>query len=289
MDRIKLIWEVIRKTLIDFFKELPLIHGASLAYYAILALVPLIYLSITVFGQFVGNENMQMIIEHLLKDQIGITDISGIMDFIKNVDFSVGDSSLQILGIVMVLFSSTAILSSLRKSINRFYGIDNVAVPTHKVIIRTLLFKLLSMAMIVATTVLIIVLYFAETVILSLEADYLSKYDYLSWAVNGVVLHGVPLLTNLIIFTFIFKYVHDGVVRWGIAIRGAAWTAFCLYLGQLLIKYYLMNYFFASGSGIAGTFLVVLVWVYYSSFILLLGVKFTAEYANRIGEPIKHK
>lgn len=280
---------IIKDTLIDFFNELPLIHGASLAYYAILALVPLIYLTISIFGEFVGNDTMQEIVGNLLRDQVGVGDISGIMEFLSTVDLGASNPSLRILGIIMVLFSCTAILTSLRKSINRFYGIERAQLSAKRIIIRTVLFRLLSMVFIVLVTVVVITLYFAETVILSIGDDHLSKYHWLSWLVNSVARHGVPILTNWIIFSFIFKYVHDGVLRWGIALRGALATAILLYLGQLLIKFYLSNYFFASEGGVAGTFLIVLVWVYYSSFILLLGVKFTAEYAKRIGEPIQFR
>jgi membrane protein len=70
---------------------------------------------------------------------------------------------------------------------------------------------------------------------------------------------------------------------------GATATALLLYLGQLLIKYYLTNYFFAAEGGIAGTIFVLLAWVYYSAQIIFLGAKFTAVYATMVGSPIHLK
>jgi membrane protein len=87
----------------------------------------------------------------------------------------------------------------------------------------------------------------------------------------------------------VFKYVHDGIVKWRLAFRGALLTGTLLYLGQLLIKYYLFNYFFAANGGIAGTFFIILAWVYYSSQIIFYGAKFTAVYAKLIGQPIQFK
>ena len=90
----------------------------------------------------------------------------------------------------------------------------------------------------------------------------------------------------LMIFTFIFRYVHDGIVKWRLALYGAVVTSVILYLSQLGIKYYLVNFFFAANGGIAGSLLIIMVWVFYSSLIIFLGAKFTAVYAAKIGEPI---
>ena len=74
-----------------------------------------------------------------------------------------------------------------------------------------------------------------------------------------------------------------------LAAAGALITASLLYIGQLLIKYYLTHYFFARDTGIAGTLLVLLTWVYYTSQIIFFGAKFIAVYAKISGKPIKVK
>ena len=71
--------------------------------------------------------------------------------------------------------------------------------------------------------------------------------------------------------------------------RGAIVTSVLLYLSQLLIKYYLVNFFFAADGGIAGSILVIMVWVFYSSIVIFFGAKYTAVYAERVGEPIIFK
>ena len=86
-----------------------------------------------------------------------------------------------------------------------------------------------------------------------------------------------------------YKFLNSGDVKWRCARVGATVTGILLYLGQLLIKYYLFNHFFAAGSGVTGTLLIVLVWVYYSSQILFIGAKFTAVYSRYKGTPIEIK
>ena len=116
--------------------------------------------------------------------------------------------------------------------------------------------------------------------------DLFQDAHLVEWIFSGLVRHGIPILLNLIIFSFIFKYLHDGVISWSIALRGSLLTSVLLYIGQLLIKYYLVNYFFAFESGIGGTLLITLVWVYYSSQIIFFGAKYIAVRTSYYGGSI---
>lgn len=185
-----------------------------------------------------------------------------------------------------LILSSTAILNALKRSINEFYEIDPKDLTAKKRIVNGLAFRLISMWSIAALTSIVIALYFAETFILSLSDGYLAERELISWMFSNFARHGIPIILNFLIFTMVFKYFHNGVVRWKVALTGGVVTAVFLYLGQLLIKFYLANYFFASEGGVAGTMLIILVWVYYSSQILFLGAKFSFVYARFIGSPI---
>lgn len=270
----------------EFIQERSLLHGAALAYYAIFALVPILYLSVTIFGRIVGKETMVEIITDFLTDQIGLTDVSGILDYLGDLDFAGGNLFLEIVGMIALLFSATAILSSLRTSINDFYGLDKLK-GTRRKIVRGALFRLLSMVFIAGGTILLVVFYFAETIFLSIGNNLLSNYDLLNTVFTYLAQHGIPLLGNTIVFAFVFKYLHDGKVLWKRAIHGAILTGILLYLGQLLIQFYLTRYFFAASGGVVGTILIILAWVYYSSQIIFLGAKYVAVKSRLSGEPIQ--
>lgn len=270
----------------EFIQERSLLHGAALAYYAIFALVPILYLSVTIFGRIVGQETMVEIITDFLTDQIGLTDVSGILDYLGDLDFAGGNLFLEIVGMIALLFSATAILSSLRTSINDFYGLDKLK-GTRRKIVRGALFRLLSMVFIAGGTILLVVFYFAETIFLSIGNNLLSNYDLLNTVFTYLAQHGIPLLGNTIVFAFVFKYLHDGKVLWKRAIHGAILTGILLYLGQLLIQFYLTRYFFAASGGVVGTILIILAWVYYSSQIIFLGAKYVAVKSRLSGEPIQ--
>ena len=170
---------------------------------------------------------------------------------------------------------------------NDFYDLDKLTGSRRKLIVRSALFRLLSMLFITGTTVLLVIFYFAETIFLSIGNDLFSNYDFLNTLFTYFAQHGIPLLANGIIFAFVFKYLHDGKVVWRRAIQGAVVTSILLYLGQLLIQFYLTHYFFAAGGGVVGTVLIILVWVYYSSQIIFLGAKYVAVKSRLMGDPIR--
>lgn len=279
--------DLVKSVFKEFFQENSFTHGAALAYYALLALVPLLYLGMTFFGRIVGQETMVEIIGDLLSEQVGVKDVSGILGFLDEVDLSSGNLLLEILGSLALLLSATAIINSIRRSLNDFYDLEKRGGTTKKKIVRGVIFRLLSMLFIAGVAVVIVVFYFAETIFLSFGNDLFQNYSFFNWIVSSFARHGIPIISNVVIFSFIFKYLHDGKVRWRRAIEGALLTSLFLYFGQLLIKFYLVNYFFAASGGVAGTMLIILVWVYYSSQIIFLGAKFVNVKSRMLGEPIQ--
>lgn len=281
--------QIAKDTFREFGQGRPFLHGAALSYYAIMALVPLLYLSITYFGLIVGHDTMIEIIASLLREQIGLKDIDGIVLFLDKVDLRSGHLIIEIGGVAALLFSCTAILNSLKKSIDEFYGIDLKKLRGRKKIVKGLMSRLMSLLFILGISILIVAFYFSETLFLATLDRYFDDMYFFTWLLSHFAYHGIPVLMNLIIFSFVFKYLTDASMKWRNAIVGAAVIGLFMYLGQMIIKYYLTHYFFAAGGGVPGTMLIILVWVYYSSQILFLGAKFTAVYARYRGEPLEIK
>jgi membrane protein len=285
----KEIWIVVKTTFQEFFQHNSFQHGAALAYYTIFALVPILYLSLVTFGRVVGNEVMKEIIAKLLHEHIGIKDVNGIMDFLKDVDLEKGSFVLNVVGVVALLISSTALLASLKNSINTFFNVERTFDNRSKQIINNLVSRLISISMLGIIGLVVIVIYFAQTVLISFGNNIFDGMPEFTWLLGNFTRQGLSILSNVIIFTLLFKFLHDGVLRWKLAIAGSLVTSILLYLGQLLIKYYLGNFFFAADGGVAGTLLIILLWMYYTSQIIFLGAKFTAVYAKMVGFPILTK
>jgi membrane protein len=278
-----------KQTVIEFASENSLFHGAALSYYTVFALVPIIYLSIVSFGKIIGQKTMVKIISGVLKDQVGIKDVQGIIDFLNQIDFEKSNVLLQTVGIFVLLISATAMLASLKRSINEFYDIVRVIKDKKKKILANLLDKLLHVGLLMFFGLVIVLVYFSETFMISFGDRLFSGVEFVHHFATFCIQNLAPLLTNFIIFYFIFRFLHDAIVPRKIAMGGALVTTVLLYLGQLLIKYYLLHYFFAKDAGIAGTLLILLTWVYYTSQIIFFGAKFTMLYANMVGCPLQVK
>ena len=283
----KEIYQLSKTSLMEFFNADNFMHGAALAYYAIFALVPIVYLAITIFGTVVGEDVILEIIQDVLQQNIGISDVSGIMDFVSELNIAEGSFILKIVGVIVLLFSSTALLNAMRNSINNFFGI--IPQKNRNIVLQTLISRAVSFGILSLFGITLILTYFTQTIIFSITDQLINSSSGARAVLYLIIEHGSLIAVNVILFAFIFKYLHDGKVKWKLAWGGSLFTSVMLYLGHLLIKFYLVNYFFAAGAGFAGTLMVILTWMFYSSQIIFLGAKFTAVYAKMVGRPITAK
>lgn len=279
-------WKLTKTSFVEFFEGgHSFIHGAALAYYAVLALVPMLYLAITFFGQIVGQHRVIQIIGDVLKKNMGVADISSLTPLMYQWNIGKGGSEiLKITSIIALIIVSTTLLNSLRKSINAFFGIKPVW--HYNAILEVIVKRLFYFLLITGFATVTIIIYFGQSIILSLSGEILTHGGIAEKSLFFVLEHLSVLAINFLIFTFVFKYVHDGKVKWKLAMTGAFFTALLLYLGQVLINYYLVNFFFAKG-GIAATILAILTFIMYSSQIIFLGAKYMSVYARMVGTPIQ--
>ncbi|MEY3438818.1 MAG: hypothetical protein RL265_1403 [Bacteroidota bacterium] len=239
---------LLKEAIVEFFQRDGLFHGAALAYYTLFAMVPLFYLSISVIGRFIGQDVMLEIISDLLQNKIGIQDVKGIMDFMKELDFEKGNFFLESVSIIALLVASSAFVVCLKGSLNEFLGIQLQYSSKRKQVLSTLLFRILSVGYIGVITVFIILLYFVQTIVLTISSSIFENSAFFGEILTGIVQHGFGIFSNVVIFSLVFKYVHNGFVPWKLAFGGAVLTSVLLYLGQLLIQYYLFHFFFMANG-----------------------------------------
>ena len=98
-------WKLIKDTVSEFTLDQGLFHGAALSFYTIFAMVPIIYLAIASFGYFIGQGTLLGIVREILTVQVGVEDVSGIMDFLISIDFAKGNFFLRNIGIIALLVS----------------------------------------------------------------------------------------------------------------------------------------------------------------------------------------
>jgi membrane protein len=284
--KLRQVGRLFKMTFSEFFKENSFFHGAALAYYAVFAIVPIVYLAATSFGRILGQDQVMILLENVVQNQMGMDNPEAILGLLGKVNFEKSNLLLNIIGTIALLFSSSALISSLRTSINEFYDINVVFQDSRLKLYHTIITKLISVFMLAFFGFCIIVLYTAEMIFMSV-----SSFLYESIGINNSWLtsfseHLLSIGVNVVVFALVYKFVHDGRVKFKIALWGGVFTALLLYLGQIGLKYYLKNYFFGSQMGVVGSILIFLAWIYYTSQIIFLGAKFIKAWSVLSNQPI---
>ncbi|MCF8329759.1 MAG: YihY/virulence factor BrkB family protein [Crocinitomicaceae bacterium] len=266
-------FQIIKLAFVNYIKEGAFFHGAALAYYTLFALFPILYLSISSFGKIVGRDKMVSIIQQLFYEKVGLSDTDTIIEYLKVIDLDNGSWLMSVVSILVLLYACSAFLVSLKRSLNDFFDVKHD--ENDNIVLKLVSFRFLSVLLLSAFALVIILFYFFQIFVVSLIEHSVLSYNGI---INFSMLcldHALSIISNVIIFWVILKYVNDAKVSNKLALKGAVLTALLLYGSQLAIKYYLQNYFFLGKSGIAGSLFILLAWVNYSAQIIFFGAKYT--------------
>lgn len=261
-------------------------HGpllaAALAYYTIFSLTPLLGIAIGVAG-LIFNE---AVVTDKLLDEISLfvnpSVAQAIEAWIAN-SYTLQQKALAtVFSAIVMLVAASFMFSSLKRSIDFIWGI---APPPDQGLLHTLRTQFLSFVMVLISGLLLLVFMVMSTLLVSLN-HWLSflpieTQELLPQADFGLMFIGFALL-----FAIIFKILPDAEVHWRDIWLGAAVTAVAFTIGSFLIGYYLGNFAFRGSFGIASSLFVILIWIFYSMQIILLGAKFTQAYANHFGRHV---
>lgn len=288
-NRLHVIFYLSKDTLLSFFQERAFFHGAALSYYALFSMFPLLFLIISFLGRILGEDFILKLIKEFLLENVGLRNVDEIMEVVGTYNLDKGNIFLEIIGVAFVLIASSAFLTSLRNSINEFYNIERTVLKGRKAIQVNIFERLISLLFLAVFASVFLILYMFHSVGFTLLHSLLGSSSDIQRMFFSILDFSFSVLLNYIIFLLIFKFLNNGKVTWRVASMGAIVTAVLLFLGQLLIKYYLLNLFVLGTAGIAGSLFIFMAWVHYSSQIIFVGAKFTYTFSKKIGSPIVSK
>lgn len=280
------VWFLLKETLNEFINDDAIKFSASLSYYTIFSLPPLLVIIIYLGGIFVGAEAVRGEIFGQINGLVGNEAAMQIQEIIKNVKLSNNNSFAAIIGIITLLIGATGVFIEIQDSLNLIWGLK--AKPKRGLMI-FIKHRLISFSMIASMGFLLLV----GLIINSLISIFINRLKFffpsitvfLFYALNIVVLFIIITL----IFTLIFRILPDGKVSYRDAIIGAAFTASLFMVGKSVIGAYIGTSSTASVYGVAGSLIIILLWVYYSAIILYFGAEFTQVYASEFGDKITPK
>jgi membrane protein len=281
--RIFSIWDLVSRAVVEFSNDKALKLSASLAYYTIFALPPMLIVIITTVGLVYGREAVQGQVFAQVKDLVGVNAALQIEDTIRNISMARETHLANIIGIITLIIGATGVFTEIQDSINIIWGIK--AKPA-KGWLRLLLNRLLSFSMVIAIGFILLVSLVVEA-LLAAFSNKIKLYfpDIALYFLQSINLFILLAITTLL-FAIIFKVLPDARIRWRDVWIGSLVTSLLFMLGKFLIGFYLGQSTLSSAYGAAGSVVIVLLWVYYSSIILYFGAEFTQVYAYRFGARI---
>ena len=250
--------------------------GAALAYYASFSIAPLLVIAMAIAGLIFGEDAARGAINEQLRSLLGAEAAIGVEGMITAAHKPQEGILAAVIGVIVLLFGASGVFGELQSSLNAIWHVEPKAV---RGILGTIKDRFLSFTMVLGTGFLLLVSLLFSAVLSALEqwmTHSLPAPTGLLQAIHFLVSFGITTL----LFALIFKVLPDIPIRWRDVWIGSIVTAFLFAIGKSAIGLYLGKSAISSSYGAAGSFVVVLVWVYYSSQILFLGAEFTKVFAG---------
>lgn len=273
-----------KETISEFSTDNVVKLSASLAYYTVFSIGPLLLVIISLTGLFFEREAVTGKLYNQISGLVGVSGAEQVLKIIQNMREQQSAAKFSIIGAVILVFGATTVFTDIQDSINYIWSIK--AKPK-KGWLKYLRNRLLSFSIIVGMGFLLIVSLFVNTL-----ADLLTQRLEQIFVVEAVIFFKIINIAILfmivsLLFAVIYKVLPDAVIRWKDAFVGAWFTGGLFLLGKFLIGYYLGNSDMGMTYGAAASVVIILSWVYYTATILYFGAEFTKVYALNKGGGIK--
>ncbi len=254
--------------------------SASLAYYTVFSLAPLLVLTISLAAIFFGQEAAEGKVFEEINGLVGNNAAAQIQEMLRNVQLKEDNTAALVIGIGTLLLGATTVFGDMQHSINKIWEIKP---KPRRGWVKMIKDRLLSSSLVLSLGFLLIVSLVVNGLIM-IFMDYIRALFsdvafYLSVVVDIVVNFAVISL----LFGVIFKFLPDVRIRWKDVRAGAFFTAALFMIGRFAIGFYIQSTGTESTYGAAGSIIVVLLWVYYTAAILYIGASFTRAYAESQG------
>lgn len=274
---------VVKDVLKEFSADNIFKYSASLSYYTVFSIAPLLVVLTTLFGFLFGKEAMQGRVYEQLNNFVGSKAAIQIQEIIRNIHLSKNSFVATVISLIILLIGATSIFGEIQDSINKIWGLE---IKQRKVWWKLVLNRLLSFSLIITIGVIMIVSLLLNAIVAALGkfiGKFIAGYSLYFIQISEAVL---SLVVLTFLFALIFKILPDAKIHWRDVLFGGLITAIFFTLGKMGINFYIQKSNLTSIYGAAGSIIIFMVWVYYSSIILYLGAEFTKVYTKLYGKNI---
>ncbi|MGK2864265.1 MAG: YihY/virulence factor BrkB family protein [Chitinophagaceae bacterium] len=281
--KIKEVWQVLKSAGAGFRRHKVLKLSASLAYYTIFSIGPMLLVMIFFSNLFWGREAIEGKIYSQISGMVGDGAAVQIQEIIENASIT-GNNFTAIISFVILIVAATSAFIEMQDSINMIWNLKLKKNTGWKLMLQN---RLLSFSIVAGLGFLLLV----SLVINTLLEVFMDKLQEMFPRLAVVAFYIVNLVVTLLVVTFlfaiIFKVLPDAMIKWKDVLVGALFTAILFMVGKFCITLYLSKSNMGSAYGTAGSLVVLMLWVYFSSAILYFGAEFTKAYAVQYGSEIR--
>ena len=280
----KSVFALFRNTTIEWMEDRCPQLGASLAYFTIFSLAPLILVLLAVFGMFFGSsEHAREKITEQLQYFIHPSGIKVIKDIAASAAKPTSSILATSLGIIVALFGASGVFGQLQEALNTIWGVKPKRGAGLWGFIRA---RFLSFAMVAGVCFLLLVSLTVETVLRALNG-YLKSILPGGDIIALIIFLLFDLAVIILLFAMIFRYLPDAKIEWRDVWVGATLTAVLFMIGKFVLGLYLGSGAAGSAYGAASSLITLLLWIYYATQIVLFGAEFTQVCTNTYGSHIE--
>ena len=275
-------WGLATESIAKFWEDSPFQLAAALSFYTVLSLSPLVLIVVAAAGLVLGDQPVRTELLSQIRALVGEAGAETVRTVLESTTIRGQSLGSMIVGIITLLFGATTVFTQLQSSLNQIWDVKT-AVKT--VTRRGLLWSLIRTRLLSLTLVLVVG--FLLLVSLVVSAVLAAFQGYLSrvfpgvgtlWQIANLV---VSLLVISVLIAMVYRLLPDVRLDWPDVWVGAATTSVLFGVGKFLIGLYLGHASIGSSYGAAGSLVVFLVWIYYSSLIMFLGAEITVVYARQ--------
>ncbi len=274
------------KNAVKVFKEQdPVVYAAAIAFFTLFSLPSVLIIIVQSVGTILSKEQIQDQLAGQISQFIGSASAEEILQIIENKSWKSSSLIGNIVSIIFLFISATAVFNFIQKALNSIWNVKPVP---QKVVKRFFIDRLMSFSLIIVIGFLLLVTLVIDAA-LRIFKDFL--YTIFTQDLGVYIVEGANIIISLIIisgiFALVFKFLPDAKLKWKDVAVGSLVTGVLFTLGKFGIGFLLSQTGITTTYGAAGSLAGILVWVFYSSILVLIGAIFTRVYAEEFGQNIQ--
>jgi membrane protein len=271
-------WKMLKDTVLAFIDDEALSRGAAIAFYTVTSIAPVLLIVIAIAGLALGRDAAQNALTGQLTGLMGQQTAEVLQSAIANASGTSSGIIATIIGIITLIVTASGVFGEMQTSLNAIWKAE----PKGITVSRLIRARATSLGLVAALGFLLMV-----SLVVSTGLTAFGNYLDSILPFGKVILTALNVIVSIALISFLFaaiyKVLPDRTLEWRDVVVGAIVTAVLFSVGKSLISWYIGSSAVASSFGAAGGLIVLLLWVYYSAQIFLLGAEFTKVYANTHG------